>query len=214
MSANLLLDLPTELRLRIYDFVVPPIPLSAPPAQYTGLLCSCRLVRYELGPEILKRMVAFLNKVQARCRQVYPEDLSFEALQDLDSLYNLRVTRPTKYNMFRRDDPFMALMYMYFNTLTIVTPGPLLPEDESYTFRMYPCQGNMSGLVAWISSHEREGGWPAARRIVYDWATDPRIASSWLERFSTGGLGRQKVWKMVTRYSEDWRLGGVAFIKK
>ncbi|KAF1972492.1 hypothetical protein BU23DRAFT_599579 [Bimuria novae-zelandiae CBS 107.79] len=46
-SAMSLLSLPVELRLRIYDYLLPPNPSTTPPKTYTRVLYSCRDVHGE-----------------------------------------------------------------------------------------------------------------------------------------------------------------------
>ena len=59
-----LLRLPCELRLRIYDGLLPIIPLKSdsPPTQFTGLLYSCKTIQHELEPEICKRIATAIVK--------------------------------------------------------------------------------------------------------------------------------------------------------
>jgi hypothetical protein len=207
-----LLALPTELRLLVYDFVIPPIPLSGPPVQYTGLLYSCHLIRHELVPEILKRMTTFLYSVQARCRKVYDGDMLFEEPQSLESLHNLRVVRPMA-DIFTRHDPFMALIYMHFNTLTVVTLDPPPSPDFICNFRVkVQVQMNTHHLINWISSVERGGtGRLYAQKIVYEWKTNPQITSPWLNKESLKTFSMQKVWRTMPHHTDDRRYEGVEF---
>jgi hypothetical protein len=117
-------SLPAELRLHIYDLVLPSIPLSAPRSQYAGLLYSKKLIRHELQSEILKRMEAFLCDIQQRCTSARLPAFHWETPTDLTHLYNLTVFRPADEMYFNRRDPFMALMYMNFHTLRIKTVPP------------------------------------------------------------------------------------------
>jgi hypothetical protein len=55
-----LLSLPAELRLAIYDFAIPDIPLHHHRSRYVGLVNTCRLMRTEAEPIILKRICATL----------------------------------------------------------------------------------------------------------------------------------------------------------
>jgi hypothetical protein len=221
MVTSPLISFPAELRLRVYNFVLPQIPLSAPPSQYTGLLYSCRLVRQELEPEILKRMTAFLFDIQGRCRHIHPEDmlddgvpedLAFNVPQDLDSLYNLRVERPSYEKLFTREDPFMALLYMYFNTLTIVSqPNTTVARTLKEQFRT---QSNMLNLGRWIASRDASAIEPAAKKIVYDWSMDPQNSGGTILGRTREALEKRKGWEVVyRRHSDHLKMEGVEFLR-
>lgn len=83
---NLIFELPVELRLRIYNFVLPHQML---PSQYlhVGLLYTCRLLRNELKPEIVK----------ATRRHI--EWLSGD--KDDPAFHDAQVTRPSSYSDMR-----------------------------------------------------------------------------------------------------------------
>lgn len=219
MDPSILLSLPAELRLRIYEFVVPIIPLTAPPSEYNGLLYSCRVIRNEMEPEILKRMIAFLLERQDNCRKVYPEDLIFREPRNLEELYSLEVSRPHSHSMFSRKDPFMALMYMHFRTLTITTPTT--PDshyyNSSYLDTLSPqYQRNMRWLAHWIYDHKSQDDRPAAHKIVYDWtkARRPQRPDKMGIYESNAYIQQTDLWRMKTW--EDKAAGvisGVEFWK-
>lgn len=56
VSSRHLLQLPTELRLQIYEYVVPAIPLRAPKNEFLGLAQTCQQLRAEVVPIILRAM--------------------------------------------------------------------------------------------------------------------------------------------------------------
>ncbi|KAH7408122.1 hypothetical protein DE146DRAFT_362983 [Phaeosphaeria sp. MPI-PUGE-AT-0046c] len=62
------LGLPAEIRLQIYDYIIPLVPLSKPRSDYVGLLYTSKQIRSEFEPEILKAMrpalVTFCNTVR------------------------------------------------------------------------------------------------------------------------------------------------------
>jgi hypothetical protein len=51
-----LLNLLTELRLQIYSYVVPKVPRSQVRTMYSGLVLSCKTIRDEIEPTILRIM--------------------------------------------------------------------------------------------------------------------------------------------------------------
>ncbi|KAF2643789.1 hypothetical protein P280DRAFT_216762 [Massarina eburnea CBS 473.64] len=123
-----LLSIPTELRLQIYTYLVPHIPLSCPPTRFTGLLYSCKYIRSELEPEILKRMTSFLQDVQRRVSGSGQPDFIFHTPKTLGEVLNLKVERGYGRDgtdiMFVRSDPFMAVLYMHLNSLRIQDRAP------------------------------------------------------------------------------------------
>src|SRR5689334_17493409 len=68
-STCLLLTLPLEIRLLIYQYVSPLILLDTPDSQYSGLLCSCRGIFKELEFEAAKAMTQSLTLVEERMLQ-------------------------------------------------------------------------------------------------------------------------------------------------
>jgi hypothetical protein len=222
MAMSPLLELPAELRLRIYNFVVSTIPLSAPPAQYAGLLYSCKFIRQELEPEILKRMTVFLFDVQDRCRHVHPEDmvddrlqdLEFNVPQDLPSLYNLRVQRPSYHKLFTRDDPFMALMYIYFNTLSIISVHQPDQTPHRRDIEEKRTQRNMGSIARWIGSRDPGAAEPAARNIAYDWSGDRQLGYPKILRDTKDWLWNRDSWALVyRRHWDDYKIEGVEFMR-
>jgi len=224
MASSPFIELPAELRLRVYNFVVSAIPLAAPPTQYRGLLYSCRLVRRELEPEILKRMTAFLLDVQSRCRHVHPEDmvvdgspqdLEFNIPRDMPSLYNLRIYRPSYDRLFGRDDPFMALMYIYFNTLTIISVKQPNRTTHRTAKEEKQTQRNMSSLARWIGSRVPSVAGPAAKKIVYDWSEDRQNSFETILRNTQDWLWANDRWAVVYRRHprHGMKLEGVEFMR-
>jgi hypothetical protein len=219
MATSPLIELPVELRLRVYDFVICPKPLSEPRTEYTGLLYSCKLLRRELESEILKRMTAFLFKKQRQCRKAHPsdrddvpQDLEFNIPHDLSSLYNLRVERSSYQILFGRDDPFLGLMYMHFNTLTIVRRAS--PIESSRSSRdAKNTQRDMLRLSQWIGRHGYTlAAQPAARKYVYDWSDAPQNGFDKI-MVNTRDALRNSSWAVVYhRDSEDLRLTRAEFM--
>ncbi|KAF2686692.1 hypothetical protein K458DRAFT_416044 [Lentithecium fluviatile CBS 122367] len=209
MPTSPLIALPAELRLRVYDFVIPPIPLSAPPS---GLLSSCNFIRQELEHEILKRMAAFLLDVQARCRRVHAEDMDFSIPQNLGDLFNFHVSRPNNKYSFTRIDPFMALMYMHFNTLYITATSP--PDFEPSPFRVRRVlQSNTRNLCMWMSTRAAEKNQPAANRIVYDWSHDPQTFIHSIKKDCWGAMGRKEGWGLKFRH-QGWKEESAEFVRE
>ncbi|PVI04750.1 hypothetical protein DM02DRAFT_161928 [Periconia macrospinosa] len=127
----MLLDIPPEMRLRIYELLLAPIPLSKPPSQFTGLLFSCRQIRHELEHIIVARMQNYLLRVQRRCAAMGYR-IQWLPLRTFNDAYNLTVFRGTVMANFKRKDPFMVLFYLYLGTLTIKMRYHRFGEKEQH----------------------------------------------------------------------------------
>lgn len=212
MAASPFLALPAEIRLRIYSFLLPRIPLSTSPTTYAGLLYSCRFIRQELEPEILKLMTDFLLDIRNRCRREYPQDMEFDIPQTLEELYNLQVSRPIEHKLFTRDDPIMALMYMHLNIFTISSQIPTSGLAKEEVQRR--TQRNMVNLAHWIGSRDKYAQEPVAKRTVYDFATARQVAVRSRLYDCQRFLWRRDAWAVVFRRSWDAdMLEGAEFMR-
>lgn len=131
-----LLDLPAELRLQIYEYAVPAIPLHARRAEYTGLVYACKHTQTEVTPLILQRMRDIFVGISKECLEVWDEEVTFSNAQTLHELENLVVERRVKVKMSTKDHPLTQLLDMHFKRLNIrlshtsvnekkAMPGPL-----------------------------------------------------------------------------------------
>lgn len=80
--------LPAELRILIYEFLLPQNPLSVPRAYYNGLLNACQTTRQELKPQIIERASRCLAKLLQSDAQTA---IDFTAPKTLHDVYNLSV---------------------------------------------------------------------------------------------------------------------------
>jgi hypothetical protein len=133
-----LLHLPAELRLHIYSYVVPDIPLSVSRAQYQGLLSCCRQIRSEIEPDILRAMRNMLAKITRDSLEGWNDDITFNAPQNLGELENLQGTAhicwrdltpgvPVK----RHNHPLLGLLGMHFNIVNIQATCKHKNDDEA-----------------------------------------------------------------------------------
>jgi hypothetical protein len=188
-----ILSLPAELRLNVYSFVLTSSPLSFPHSAYAGLLYSCKAIYSELEPEIIKRATSVLRSIQDRCRAEHGDiEWKYDEPKCIRELYNMKVcgviarknslvkhssqfTHPSRYGMFARSDPFMALFYLHFSTLTItsVPPGysypPTLGGQPQILYRV-----NTSCLMQWMSPLRSISKVIRTRRVIYEWKSDPQ----------------------------------------
>lgn len=196
---TMVLVLPPELRLRIYDYLLTSLPLSTPPSQFTGLLYACRLINQEFEYVITKRMQSYLQDVQKRCA-ADDHIIKWAPLNTFNDVYNLRVFRAVNPRSFQRGDPFMALFYLHLGTFVIKLRREAFysADDDTLAFLKAPTPTQIKGslmsndiprrildtpskrrqyihvmnLSRWIGSRDREENVPAARRIVCEWSMD------------------------------------------
>jgi hypothetical protein len=128
-----LLELPTELRLQIYSYFLPDVPLSVPPNEFTGLLYSCKTILYELEPEICKRLTVAVNAIDELIRASwdgkgiqYTPPTTFRGWRSLD------VYRTVESKHFMPGDPYLLFKDLYFDTFTIVFVSDNWPDPPEY----------------------------------------------------------------------------------
>ncbi|CAI6332419.1 unnamed protein product [Periconia digitata] len=199
----MILDLPPEMRLRIYEYLLAAIPLSTPPSQFTGLLFSCRQIRHELEYLVVTRMRAHFLDIQQRCAAM-DNDIIFAPMTTFNDVYNLKVFRVPCPRLFNRNDPFMALFYLYLGTFTIKLRRAAFENglDDAVAYLQAPTvyvrkrppsakydptfPGSVSvetrwhfrynyNLNRWIGRRGPNENTPAARRIICEWSTEPTV---------------------------------------
>ena len=163
-----LLRLPCELRLRIYDELVPIIPLKSDsrPTQFTGLLCSCKAIQYELEPEISKRMATAIAEIADLIHQstgmemVYTPPGSFCGWRNLTICWHTLNT----YMLYPRCNPLLEFREFWFDTLTI----HLHNDPNTYElFRTHPYIHATTELADVMASYaETTGSLPRPKRWV------------------------------------------------
>jgi hypothetical protein len=128
-----LLSLPAELRLEIYAHIIPPIPLAEPRSHYAGLVYTCKQLRLEFEPLILKRMQYVLSELARQADQGWNHDaVTFSPFTTLHELENLVVSACTAFGRNvvnvdwyvvrggpRFDAPLRDLLMWHFDSLTM-----------------------------------------------------------------------------------------------
>ncbi|KAF2250895.1 hypothetical protein BU26DRAFT_517680 [Trematosphaeria pertusa] len=214
MATSALLTLPTELRLHLYDFVVPEVPLSVPASQYTGLLYSCTRIRDELQPEILKHMTAFLLEMQSHLRTILANDFEFTLPQSYSELQTLTVTRPYRFKPFRDTDPFLRLTYLHFKSITLRYRAPPKSSNPDYAGGPSPHRGNMRRLLFYIAKYAHwPGSSPCAKRIVYDWSRDQEHDNTNFPWTDLGWLAETAGWSMEPWRDEEGKIIGAVLVR-
>jgi hypothetical protein len=118
-----LLRLPTELRLRIYDFIIPEVPLLVHRIVYSGLLYSCKQTRYELERIVLTAMNNELTQITEICLYNFDMEIVFDPPSTLQALENMTVTARSEWQSLdptrRTWNPLITLSRMHFESLMI-----------------------------------------------------------------------------------------------
>jgi hypothetical protein len=119
-AASPLLQLPTELRLQIYGYVVPDVPLSVPPNQFTGLLYSCKTILNELEPEICKHLAAAVNSIDDLIRAHHNgKGIRFTPPTEFSGWRNVTISRAKEWKMFMPGDPYLKFKDVHFDVFNI-----------------------------------------------------------------------------------------------
>jgi hypothetical protein len=117
------LSLPTELRLRIYEVVIPENPLCVHRTVYSGLLYACKQTQYEIELIILAAMNTDLMRIEEICLRHFAVEIVFQALSNLHALENTHITARSEWlpldPTMRLWNPFMSLIRLHFKTLVI-----------------------------------------------------------------------------------------------
>jgi hypothetical protein len=147
-----LLDLPAEMRLLIYSYVVPDIPLSVPRAQYQGLVYTCKQTRNELEPEIFQAMRSVFTKITQEICERFDDDITFSTFHSFRELENIQIKARLSWRIkerhalnYRDFHPIRKLLDFHFDAVTIYIkckPGP----DNGY-YAKPPCAWFMDWIV-------------------------------------------------------------------
>jgi hypothetical protein len=128
-----LLELPTELRLQIYSYFLPDVPLSVPPNEFTGLLYSCKTILYELEPEICKRLTVAVNAIDELIRASWDgKGIQYTPPTTVRGWRSLDVYRTVESKHFMPGDPYLLFKDLYFDTFTIVFVSDNWPDPPEY----------------------------------------------------------------------------------
>ena len=131
--SNHMLMLPTELRLRIYNHVIPTVPLSEPRSQYIGLLYTSKQTQLEVEPEILAAMRKALVALCNNSRKGFITNITLDEFHNLHELENLTIHVHLDHvpNDFSRSffpaevtsDALLAVLAHRFNIVTMKVDG-------------------------------------------------------------------------------------------
>jgi hypothetical protein len=118
-----MLSLPTELRLRIYVFVIPETPLCVHRTVSSGLLYACKQTQYEIEPIILAAMNTDLTRIEEICLRHFAVEIVYEAPCNLHAFENIHITARSEWQpldpTMRTWNPLMSLTRLHFRTSVI-----------------------------------------------------------------------------------------------
>jgi hypothetical protein len=203
--------LPAELRLQIYNYVIPEVPLRQPRTQYSGLVFSCRQTRAELEPTILKVMRDVLAGIAEACTEIWHHDITFKTFHTLSELENLTVLggfdwrrrRPLgEYPHRRSDHPLVKLLEMHFHALTIKAACKH-DDTELEAHGIYSTWITEPFIASPTDDAKRR---PAVKSFEYDCSaifTCTRALPRDLRLGLKKSIIREHVWELCTRKNED-----------
>ncbi|KAF2867624.1 hypothetical protein BDV95DRAFT_170962 [Massariosphaeria phaeospora] len=173
-----LLRLPAELRLEVYEYLIPDFKLLrsstgldlkslySPPSDYSGLLYSCKHVQQELTHMLVQRTAILLQSLQKLLREEEHRDVVITIPQSLHQLRNLTVFTSRGKDLFElsREDPVYALFYLHCDTLTIKSHQPAGHEAIGLEPR------NILRICLFLEKNGFSEYMPCFKRLVYDFS--------------------------------------------
>lgn len=164
-----LLDIPAELRLHIYSYIIPDTPFVFDPKDYGGLLWSCKVTREEFESELCKAITQHIHEVASSIRErrveiVYTPPTTFHGWR------NLTVSRPKTDSMFLADDPFLDLTTCRFDKFTVTFHRAVVDmcnEVPSTTYEEAPCRPEIEMTTMYHLSHH-----PGTKDWRFVWCHD------------------------------------------
>jgi hypothetical protein len=195
-----LLGLPAELRLHIYSYVIPAIPLHAPRSEYTGLVYSCRQTRAEMTPMILARMCDTFASISKESLDDWNEDVNFGNPQDLHELENLVVERRVKGEMHMTLHPLLRLLDMHFDLLSIRLFRSWDSETTVKKRTAFP-----HFMIRRFINDGDHGDLPKVQILDYDWsqAMGTHKREHWVPTHYLNNIHLHKDWLMSVRANEE-----------
>ena len=112
------LNLPVELRLHVYDYVIPERAFKVHSDRYMGLLHTCRKIRNEFEPEMCKALAIRVSRIANSIRDD-ANDILYTSPQTFSGWFNLYVSRPQPKDMFVREDAILHFTECCYSSLNI-----------------------------------------------------------------------------------------------
>ncbi|KAH4929626.1 hypothetical protein HBI79_123000 [Parastagonospora nodorum] len=176
-GAKSLLELPVELRLRIFHYVLPENPLQVQPADFSGLLYSCKTIQEELEPEICKALAQNLHEIASRIILMNTgrhagHEIIYTPPTTFHGWLNLTVYRTTQRNVRDMLDSLVEFHSFGFNTFTVA-----FREDsqscKSARAETSPIMNGAIYLAKRVCDWGKYNGYLTTKRLVLDWSAHP-----------------------------------------
>jgi hypothetical protein len=126
-----LLDLPAELRLRIYNCFIPENPLQVPTEEFAGLLYSCKHIHSELEPIVCKDIAGSVHDIAKNIRD-RGDDIVYAPPTTFHGWLKHTVYCPNTTDLFFFRDLFWEFRAFHFNAFTIAFHD----DENSYEPRL------------------------------------------------------------------------------
>ncbi|KAH7080618.1 hypothetical protein BKA63DRAFT_488357 [Paraphoma chrysanthemicola] len=204
------LNLPAELRLQVYNYAIPGIPLSQPRSHYNGLITACRQTRVEVEALILERMRQTLSGIAEESLGKFRDIILFTIPQTLQELSNLSIEMRVAWRVVGNSwderwtrHPVLGLLDLRLNLLTIKIS---CNHDENDAAEH---EVHLRWMLARFMSTEPEQHVPRINKLNLNWvAASPLYGCPWA-RFRRDFMGfddirnitRDHVWQYtVSKY--------------
>jgi hypothetical protein len=195
-----ILDLAAELRLEIYDYVIPQVPLSVPRSQYAGLVYACRQMKMEVEPLVVKRMQRILTVIAAEAAEGWDDDLTFSQVDTVSDVKNIAVggrfnfEPATESRRSRRDHPLLNLLDMHLDSLRVKMTYVQVKSELYQRERLWS-----RWLLHRFTRRADQPNTPRVKAFRLEWRGTPMCAWRMLRPFTNGWKERVRargVWSM------------------
>lgn len=211
-----ILNLPLELRLDIYAFILPDMDaLLHPSSLYTGLLYSCKAIKLEMEAEFCKNLKQMLETIQERLR-ARGEAMRFLPPISFHEMRNITIERPQGQPMFMKGDPGLWVSHLRFHRITMKTYSVHLynsdrAEAAAAPIRTYEEQRNIRNLARHIGKYFSWESTPRFKMLMYDFSESPQTANESLLRDARNSLYNNAAWKLIVGRNESGQVISAKF---
>lgn len=130
-----LFNLPPELHLYIYSYVVPAVPLAEAGIVYKGLVYSCKQASAEVQLIILKAIGIYYSGITRARHEAYSDQITFRRLHNLVEVEKLELVahlnRPISAPPLT-EHTLQQIIYLHLQSLSIQTSRDSGPKGYNY----------------------------------------------------------------------------------
>ncbi|KAF2832767.1 hypothetical protein CC86DRAFT_65 [Ophiobolus disseminans] len=215
----MLLNLSAELRITIYGFLVPDIPLQDP-RQYLGLFYACKQTRAELKPNVFQSMQTTLDRITKDSWIGWDDVVTFRTTHNLHEMDNLVADCGMDFRYYnsysgekpRTNHPLRQLFCLHLKSLTInFIRHPTTSKSGPQTMRWF-------WLVVGFLMACKAGRISGLQRFRLDWSEalsdeDCRVEGG-LETFCAQKTNRYKDWYRNMETNDKGQSVGISFERR